>query len=70
MKKYIIVCVLFLSISGILYGLKQSEKNRDLTDIMLLNIECLATPENSPVECYYSGTIDCPVHNKPVLYYW
>lgn len=70
MKKYIIVCVLFLSASGILYGLKQLENNSNLTDMMLLNIECLATPENSPVKCYYSGTIDCPVHKDPALYYW
>lgn len=70
MKKYIFTSVFLLAVVFSLYRISLKNKNSHITELMLKNIECLATPESPSVDCYYSGTLDCPRHTKPVLYYW
>lgn len=46
-------------------------KKQNITDLFLLNIECLATPENPNVECTGIGSLDCPIqYFHKVKYIW
>lgn len=44
-------------------------KNRQTADLLLKNIECLATPENGPVRCIGIGSVDCPATEVKVYFY-
>jgi|GEM_PF-7123425 hypothetical protein len=70
MKKSMYVFITVLAIMAITLGVSNHDRNNQIHELMLKNIECLATPENPTVRCYFSGTVDCPKDVKPVLYYW
>jgi len=70
MKKYIPISLLVLAAVFALYKGNLKNKSSHVTELMLKNIECLATPENPNIECYYSGTVDCPARDIQVIYYW
>ena len=42
----------------------------NVDDLLLKNIECLATPEVPPVDCIGVGTLDCPGYDIKVIFYW
>lgn len=48
-----------------------STNEKEISDLILKNIECLATPEISRPNCEGIGSLDCPNHHSKVyiLYY-
>lgn len=44
------------------------KKKKHISDILLKNIECLATSEEPGIGCYYYGSLDCPNEKIKVLY--
>lgn len=69
MKKYIFTSVFILAVIFGSYRISFKNKNGHITELMLKNIECLATPENPNVRCFGRGSVDCPNYDDPVLYY-
>lgn len=43
-------------------------KDWKISDLLLKNIECLASTEGYGVSCNYNGSLDCPYLNVKVLY--
>ena len=69
MRKNITIFILGLSVILMLNGIRQKVNSNHLTDLMLNNIECLATPENPNIFCFGYGSVDCPKDGSLVLYY-
>ncbi len=71
MKKKHYFLIALITLSAILFNSQRQNKNRGcvISDIILMNIECLSTPELPKVDCWYYGSIDCPGTNIKVLYY-
>jgi hypothetical protein len=69
MKKYLFVLAVISVVIVALSNMNIKSKSNHLTELMLENIECLASPENPDIECYYIGTVDCPGYNIQVIYY-
>ena len=69
MKKtfYLFLFIATLAFVSVKAGLN---KNRQAADLLLKNIECLATPENGYVKCLGIGSVDCPVIQVKVYYYF
>lgn len=70
MKKCISIFSIILIVLVTLSNMNIKTKGSPLTELMLKNIECLATPENPNVNCYLRGTVDCPKNNTQVLLYF
>lgn len=68
MKKtiYLFLFIAMLAFVSIKAGLN---KNRQTADLLLKNIECLATPEIPGLECYGYGSVDCPATQIKVYLY-
>lgn len=69
MKKtfYLFLFIATLAFASVKAGLN---KNRQAADLLLKNIECLATPESSGFECYGLGSVDCPrIYDKVYVYF-
>lgn len=63
----IILLVLVIAIASIKIG---ANKNEQMSDLLLRNIECLATPEDYEPNCWGHGTIDCPsTYDKVYVYF-
>lgn len=60
MKKYLIFITIILLFFEILMIIWLKEKNT-FNNLVLQNIECLATPENPVIECHGLGSLDCPM---------
>lgn len=61
-----------IAIASILIGIFITVKLRNrqhVNDLFLINIECLATPENPNIRCMGYGSVDCPVGNIKVIYF-
>lgn len=69
MKKYIPISLLVLAAVFTLYKANFKNKSSHVTELMLKNIECLATPENPNIRCFGRGSVDCPKDDNQVLYY-
>lgn len=67
MKKYFLISVFILTLVSGLY--LRSNKNNHIPELILQNIECLATPEDPNIKCIGRGTVDCPNYDKQVIYY-
>lgn len=64
MKKMI---YLVLAFTLIFINVKNTSANKkQISDLILKNIECLATPENSGTHCEGRGSIDCPIYYNKV----
>lgn len=70
MKKYIFSSIFILSVIFTLYKMNLKNKNSHITGLMLKNIECLATPENTSTHCFGYGTVDCPKNKEQSLFYF
>ena len=69
MKKtfYLFLFIATLAFVSVKAGLN---KNRQTADLLLKNIECLATPENGYVRCFGIGSVECPIfYDKVYVYY-
>ena len=67
MKKYILASGFILALAlGIYQG---NMKNNRIPELILQNIECLATSENPNTHCFGRGTVDCPINNDQVVFY-
>lgn len=69
MKKNVYVSVLIGLVMLILVSINRGKKASQINDLLLKNIECLATPENPNVRCYGTGSLDCPGYNIKVRFY-
>ncbi|MDD4532637.1 MAG: NVEALA domain-containing protein [Bacilli bacterium] len=69
MKKLVAIFILVIFSILIFNGIKQKADSNHLTELMLNNIECLATPENLNIFCFGCGSVDCPKDERLVLYY-
>ena len=49
---------------------KSKVKNQYISEILLSNIECLATSENPNINCFGLGSVDCPKSEVKVLLYF
>ncbi len=45
-----------------------STNNKQISNLILKNIECLATPENPKPNCEGVGSLDCPNHYVKVRF--
>ena len=70
MKKYLtsFAFIAVFALTSILIDNKFKE-NKLINDLLLINIECLATPENDNVRSNGFGSVDCPINNIKVIYY-
>lgn len=68
-KVFYLISVLFIITYGF-FLFNSKNKKEQINELLLRNIECLATPENPLVTCFCKGSVDCPGHNIKVLIYW
>lgn len=69
MKKYLIICtIIFILITG--FGSMSLSQKKQINNLLLQNIECLATPENLDIECIGIGSLDCPGEIFKVKLIW
>lgn len=54
--------LIFISVKNV------STNNKQISNLILKNIECLATPENSKPNCEGIGSVDCPNHYNKVYF--
>lgn len=69
MKKITLGSILLLIVTFTIYKAKIQAESSYLTELMLNNIECLATSESLNVRCFGYGSVDCPKDGSLVLYY-
>jgi len=64
-KKILFVSLALAVITAVSFQL--NSRKGDLDDLMLLNIEALATGEwGTMINCYGSGSVDCPISHVKV----
>ena len=68
MKKYLITFAIAAALIAAFAS--KNLKNEQINDLLLLNIECLATPEDSNIWCTGVGSLDCPVEKIKVKFIW
>jgi len=70
MKKNIYTYPAIITLAVLFISFKTLVRNKQMSEILLINIECLATPEQPEINCFHFGSVDCPMNNIKVLYYW
>lgn len=69
MKK-VFFLLLILSILVFISSKARTDKKSQLSNLILKNIECLATPESPSPRCYGIGSVDCPYEYSNVIIYY
>lgn len=69
MKKYLYTTIIALAVLFLSLKTNTWDKEKQINEMLLMNIECLATPEDSNVSCYFSGSVDCPKNDNQVMFY-
>ncbi|WP_294067106.1 NVEALA domain-containing protein [Proteiniphilum sp. UBA1028] len=70
MKKKHHAYLIIVTMTTLLIFSKSKVKNQYISEILLSNIECLATSENPNINCFGLGSVDCPKSEVKVLLYF
>jgi len=69
MKKSIFTIIIVLVVILVSFYPNYRAKNDQFKELLLQNIECLSSPEESFIYCIGIGSIDCPTTQQKVLNY-
>jgi hypothetical protein len=67
MKKSIFAII--LTVILVSFNSNYRTKSDQLNELLLQNIECLSSPEETYPNCWGLGSVDCPTSKLKVYYY-